>query len=68
MDTYAQTIHDSDNAFRAATDYLGAIVANHLASFVDAFIMTRLGHGGVMPRVNVLEHPQTLLLVWEHSF
>ena len=68
MDTYAQTIHDSDNAFRAATDYLGALVANHLSSFVDAFIMTRLGHAGVMPRVNVLENPQTLLLIWEHTF
>ncbi|HXY68706.1 MAG TPA: hypothetical protein VEH62_04605 [Gemmatimonadales bacterium] len=68
MDVYAQTIHDSDNAYRAATNYLGAILANHLSSFVDAFIMTRLGRGGVMPRVHVVENPQTLLLVWEHAF
>jgi len=68
MDTYAQTIHDSDNAYRAATNYLGAIVANHLLSFVDAFIMTRLGHEGVLPHVEVLENPQTMLLVWDFEF
>jgi len=75
MDTYTQAIHDSDNALRAATDYLGAIVANHLTSFVDAFIMSRLGRGGspgarlgLFPRVQVLENPQTLVLVWDHSF
>jgi hypothetical protein len=69
MDVYRQTIHDSDNAYRAATNYLGAILANHLSSFVDAFIVARLGRGGgVMPRVHVMENPQTLLLVWEHTF
>ena len=68
MDVYSQTIHDSDNAYRAATNYLGAILANHLSSFVDAFITTRLGRGGIMPRVQVLENPQTVLLVWEHAF
>ena len=69
MDAYRQTIHDSDNAYRAATNYLGAILANHLSSFVDAFIMTRLGRGGVMPHVQVTEGASTtLLLVWEHAF
>jgi hypothetical protein len=67
MDVYRHRIRDSDNAYRAATNYLGAILANHLASFVDAFIMTRLGRGNVMPRVGVLED-QTILLVWEHAF
>ena len=69
MDVYRQTIHDSDNAYRAATNYLGAILANHLSSFVDAFIAARLGRGGVMPHVQVLGDPHsTLLLVWEHQF
>jgi len=68
MDVYRQAIRDSDNGYRAATNYLGAILANHLASFIDAFIMTRLGRGNVMPRVHVLENPQTMLLVWEHAF
>jgi hypothetical protein len=68
MDVYRQAIHDSDNAYRAATNYLGAILANHLASFVDAFIMTRLGRGNVVPRVLVGENPQTVLLVWERAF
>jgi hypothetical protein len=69
MDVYRQTIHDSDNAYRAATNFLGAILANHLSSFVDEFIMARLGRGGVMPHVQVLGDPSsTLLLVWEHPF
>jgi hypothetical protein len=71
MDVYQQTIHGSDNAYRAATNYVGALLANHLSSFIDAFIMTRLGRGGagnVMPRVHVLENPQTVLLVWGRSF
>lgn len=68
MDVYRQAIHDSDNAYRAATNYLGAILANHLVSFVDAFIMARLVRGSVLPRVQVTENPQTMLLVWEHAF
>ena len=71
MDLYQQTIRNSDNAYRAATNYLGVILANHLASFVDAFIVTRLGGRrplSVMPHVEVLENPQTLWLVWEHAF
>jgi hypothetical protein len=71
MGVYRQTIHGSDNAYRAAASYVGALLANHLSSFVDAFIMTRLGRGGaggVMPRVHVLENPQTVLLIWERSF
>jgi hypothetical protein len=68
MDVYRQTIRDSDNGYRAATSYLGAILANHLASFVDAFIMSRLRRGSVMPRVHLLENPQTVLLMWEREF
>ncbi len=68
MDVYRQAIHDSDNAYRAATNYLGAILANHLASFVDAFIMGRLARGSVLPRIQVTENPQTMLLVWERTF
>jgi len=69
MDVYRQTIHDSDNAYRAATNYLGAVLANHLSSFVDAFIMTRLGRSGVMPHVQVSGDPRAgVLLVWEHEF
>ncbi len=68
MDEYRQTIHDSDNAYRTATNYLGAMLANHLSSFIDAFIIARLGRGSVMPRVHVLENPQTMLLVWSRAF
>jgi hypothetical protein len=68
MDVYIQEIHNSDQAFRTATDYLGAIVANHLVSAVDALIMSRLGGVSVMPRVHVTEHPQRTWLIWERSF
>ena len=68
MDVYRHAIHDSDNAYRSATNYLGAIVANHLVSFVDAFIMARLGRGHVLPRIQVTENPRTMSLVWDHAF
>jgi len=47
MDTYAESIRESDNAFRGATNYLGAILLNHLASAVDAFIALRVAGGSV---------------------
>lgn len=68
MDVYIQEIHNSDQGFRNATTYLGAIVANHLVSAVDALIMTRLGGGSVLPRVHVTENPQRTWLIWERSF
>ncbi len=68
MDVYVQEIHNSDQAFRSATTYLGAIVANHLVSAVDAFIMTRIGGRGTLPRVHVTENPLRTWLIWEHSF
>jgi hypothetical protein len=39
---FADLIADSDAAFRSATRYLGFIVANHIASSVDALITSRL--------------------------
>jgi len=68
MDVYVQEIHNSDQGFRQATTYLGAIVANHLVSAVDALIMSRLGGQGVLPRVHVTESPQRLWLIWGRAF
>jgi hypothetical protein len=70
MDVYIQEIHNSDQGFRIATDYLGAIVANHLVSAVDALIMSRLtgSSASVMPRVHVTENPQRTWLIWQHAF
>jgi len=64
MGVYRQAIKASDDGYREATNYLGAILANHLASVVDAFISTRLGKGGLVP--HVLANPGTsqFLLVW----
>ncbi len=40
---YATLIDRSDEALRTATVVLGAVVANHLLSAVDAFVASRLG-------------------------
>lgn len=47
QDLYRQTIHQSDEAFRRATQQLGLVLANHLVSAVDAFISGRLATRGV---------------------
>jgi hypothetical protein len=39
---FADLIRDSDAAFRAATRYLGVILANHIVSTVDALVTSRL--------------------------
>jgi hypothetical protein len=68
MDVYRHEIQSSDNGYRQATNYLGAVLANHLVSAVDAFIMTRRNGGSVLPRVHVTENPQRVWLLWEHEF
>jgi len=52
QDVYRASIRASDEAYRAATNYLGAVLLNHLVSAVDAFIGTRLGRSGVLPAVH----------------
>jgi hypothetical protein len=42
QDLFRQTIRDSDEAFRAASQQLGLLLANHVLSAVDAFITHRL--------------------------
>ncbi len=39
---FRETISKSDNAFRSAQQYLGLVLANHVASAVDALISSRL--------------------------
>jgi hypothetical protein len=70
MDTYAETIRESDNDFRYATTYLGAIVLNHLASAVDAFIALRVAGGSVLPRARVTGSPgqEGYYLMWSFRF
>jgi hypothetical protein len=68
MDVYRHTIQVSDQGYREATNYLGAILANHLVSAVDAYILSRLGAHHVLPQLQVTESPQRVWLIWEHSF
>ncbi|MGA2384741.1 MAG: hypothetical protein ABSG61_15075 [Gemmatimonadales bacterium] len=68
MDAYAQKIRSSDNDFRFATTYLGALVLNHLASAVDAFITLRVAGGSILPRTGVSGSPPTYYLIWTRSF
>lgn len=42
LNVYRETIRKSDSAFRKAQDQLGILLANHVASAVDAFISSRL--------------------------
>ena len=44
-----ELISESDSRFRQATTALGVVIANHLASAVDAFLSTR----GIVARANV---------------
>ncbi len=42
LEEYRATIRSSDNAFRNAQNQLGLLLANHLASAIDALISSRL--------------------------
>ena len=42
LEEYRATIRASDNAFRSAQNQLGLLLANHLASAIDALISSRL--------------------------
>jgi hypothetical protein len=68
MGVYRRAIQNSDQGYREATNYLGAILANHLVSAVDAFISTRLRRGGLVPRVLPGQGPTSLLLIWTRRF
>ena len=46
---FRATIAKSDNAFRSAQDQLGLLLANHLASAVDALISSRLASAAKRP-------------------
>jgi hypothetical protein len=46
QDLFRQSIRQSDEAFRRATQQLGLMLANHLLSALDAFISYRLSQNG----------------------
>jgi hypothetical protein len=68
MDTYRHAIHNSDDDFRQVTAYLGAILLNHLASAVDAFITLRVAGGSIVPRTHVGGSPPSYYLIWSREF
>jgi len=45
LEEYRATIRGSDDAFRSAQNQLGLLLANHLASAIDALISSRLSAG-----------------------
>ena len=54
QDLYRSQIHASDDAFRARTNYLGALVLNHLVSAIDALITLRAqARPAVLPTITV---------------
>jgi hypothetical protein len=65
---FAGLISDSDAAFRSATRYLGLILANHIASTVDALITSRLRHyAGDAIRFESVPVRDRGGLRWEHG-
>ena len=68
QDAFRASIRASDAAYRAATNYLGAILLNHLVSAVDSYVTTRLGRSGAIPRVSAAAGPGSLVLLWHASF
>ena len=68
QDVFRGSIRASDDAFRARTNYLGALVVNHVASAIDALVSTRAGHRPAVPRVEVRPDLEGAALVWTGSF
>jgi hypothetical protein len=68
QDVFRAAIRASDEAFRSATNYLGGVVVNHIASAVDALVATRLGRRGTVPRLDFDPWSQSWAVAWRASF
>jgi len=69
QDVFRGAIRTSDDAFRQRTNYLGALVLNHLASAIDALISARAGQrAAVAPQVRFRANPNRASLVWTGRF
>jgi hypothetical protein len=69
QDIYRREIAVSDDAFRARTNYLGALVLNHVASTIDALISLRLGaRRTALPRLRFGASPDDVVLGWHAEF
>jgi len=66
QDVYRGTIHASDAAYQEATNWLGALVLNHLASAIDAFVSVRLGrHPVALPHLEIRSSPDEVRFSWQ---
>ena len=54
QDDYADLIRTSDDGFRQATNVLGAIIANHVVSAIDAFVSARGIRTPEMSRIDAM--------------
>jgi hypothetical protein len=68
QDVYRASIRASDEAYRASTNVLGAVLLNHLVSAVDAFVTMRLGRSGVFPQVVPGPGADGFRLTWHAAF
>ncbi|MEK7667592.1 MAG: hypothetical protein AAB409_02980 [Gemmatimonadota bacterium] len=68
QDVFRASIRASDEAYQAATNYLGAVLLNHLVSAVDAFIAVRVGRNGILPRVQPGAAARSMQLLWHAEF
>jgi len=68
QDVFRQIIRASDEAFRDATNYFGALVINHLVSAVDALISSR-GAGARIPAAPTIRvGPEAAFMAWRIGF
>jgi hypothetical protein len=68
QDVYRASIRASDDAYRASTNVLGAILLNHLASAVDAFVTTRLRRSVILPQLLPGPGPNEFRFTWRTTF
>ena len=72
QDVFRAEIAASDEAFRAATNYLGVVVLNHIGSAVDALITQRLRRRvtspSIVPRVGVNHLERSVRIAWHAGF
>lgn len=57
QDDYADLIRTSDDGFRQATNVLGAVIANHVVSAIDAFVSARGLATPEASRIDVMATP-----------
>jgi hypothetical protein len=68
QDAFRSVIRASDEAYRQRTNFLGALVLNHLASAVDAFLSARGRRPGAVPRLDFRSDPDEVRLKWRVEF